>query len=168
MIRLAIRVSREHAELVLAELAEIAPGGLEERDIDVDTVEFAIYGAPGELPPLPDLKAAAGPALVDVSTTELEDDWDVRWRTWHPAVVVEAGGRTLRVRPPWEEARPNTIDVAIEPAQAFGTGAHETTRPQPAAADGAGPARRARRLGLRLGRAGDRGGQAGLRSRDRL
>ena len=106
MIRLAIRVSREHAELVLAELAEIAPGGLEERDVDEDTVEFAIYGAPGELPPLPDLKAAAGPALVDVSTTELEDDWDVRWRTWHPAVVVEAGGRTLRVRPPWEEARP--------------------------------------------------------------
>ena len=70
MIRLAIRVSREHAELVLAELAEIAPGGLEERDVDPDTVEFAIYGAPGELPPLPDLKAAAGPALVDVSTTE--------------------------------------------------------------------------------------------------
>jgi ribosomal protein L11 methyltransferase len=128
VIRLAIRVSREHAEIVLAELAEVAPGGLEERDIDEDTVEFAVYGAPGELPPLPDLKAAAGPALVDVSTTELEDDWDVRWRTWHPAVVVEAGGRTLRVRPPWEEARPNAIDVAIEPAQAFGTGAHETTR----------------------------------------
>ena len=128
VIRLAIRVSREHAEIVLAELAEVAPGGLEERDVDADTVEFAIYGAPGELPPLPDLKAAAGPALVDVSSTELEDDWDVRWRTWHPAVVVEGGGRTLRVRPPWEEARPDTIDVAIEPAQAFGTGAHETTR----------------------------------------
>lgn len=128
MIRLAIRVDREHAELVLAELAELAPGGLEERDVDEHTVEFAIYGAPGEIPPLPDLKAAAGEALVDVSTTELEDDWDVRWRTWHPAVVVEAGGRTLRVRPPWEEPRPGTIDVAIEPAQAFGTGAHETTR----------------------------------------
>ena len=32
------------------------------------------------------------------------------------------------MRPPWEDPRPNTIDVAIEPAQAFGTGAHETTR----------------------------------------
>ena len=52
----------------------------------------------------------------------------MRWRTWHPAVVVEAGGRTLRVRPPWETPQPGTIDVAIEPAQAFGTGAHETTR----------------------------------------
>ena len=128
MIRLAIRVARDQAELVLAELAELAPAGLEERDIDADTVEYAIYGAPGELPPLPDLRAAAGGALVDVSTTELADDWDERWRTWHPAVVVEAGGRTLRVRPPWEAAQPGTIDVAIEPAQAFGTGAHETTR----------------------------------------
>ena len=90
MIRLAIRVARDQAELVLAELAELAPAGLEERDVDADTVEYAIYGAPGELPPLPDLRAAAGGALVDVSTTELADDWDVRWRTWHPAVVVEA------------------------------------------------------------------------------
>jgi ribosomal protein L11 methyltransferase len=128
MIRLAIRVARDQAEMVLAELAELAPAGLEERDVDESTVEYAIYGAPGELPPLPDLRAAAGGALVDVSTTELADDWDVRWRTWHPAVVVEAGGRTLRVRPPWEEPRPGTIDIAIEPAQAFGTGAHETTR----------------------------------------
>jgi len=46
MIRLAVRVAREQAELVLAELAQLAPGGLEERDIDEATVEFAIYGAP--------------------------------------------------------------------------------------------------------------------------
>jgi len=128
VIRLAIRVSREQAEIVLAELAELAPAGLEERDIDAGTVEYAIYGAPGELPPLPDLRAAAGGALVDVSTTVLADDWAERWRTWHPAVVVESGGRTLRVRPPWEDPQPGTIDIAIEPAQAFGTGAHETTR----------------------------------------
>lgn len=128
MIRLAVRVARPQADLVLAELAELAPAGLEERDVDAATVEFALYGAPGELPSLPALRVAAGGALVDVSTTELADDWDVRWRTWHPAVVVEAGGRSLRVRPPWEQARPGTIDVAIEPAQAFGTGSHETTR----------------------------------------
>jgi ribosomal protein L11 methyltransferase len=128
MIRLAIRVARDQAELVLAELAELAPAGLEERDVDEATVEYAIYGAPGELPELPELRAAAGGALVDVSTSEVADDWDERWRTWHPAVVVESGGRTLRVRPPWEDPLPGTIDVAIEPAQAFGTGAHETTR----------------------------------------
>lgn len=128
MIRLAIRVARDRAELVLAELTQLSPAGLEEREIDADTIEFAIYGAPGEIPSLPGVTAAVGDALVDVETTELPDDWDVRWRTWHPAVVVEAGGRTLRVRPPWEEAHPGTLDIAIEPAQAFGTGAHETTR----------------------------------------
>ncbi len=128
VIRLAVRVEREHADLVLAELTELAPAGLEERDVDERTVEYAIYGAPGELPALPDVRAAAGGALVDVSTTELPDDWEDRWRTWHPAVVVEGGGRAVRVRPPWEDPRPGTIDVAIEPAQAFGTGAHETTR----------------------------------------
>jgi ribosomal protein L11 methyltransferase len=128
VIRLAIRVARTEADLVLAELAELAPGGLEERDVDAGTVEFAIYGAPGELPPLPDLRAAAGSALVDVSTTELADDWDVRWRSWHPAVVVEAGGRAVRIRPPWMPPERGAIDVAIEPAQAFGTGSHATTR----------------------------------------
>ena len=84
---------------------------------------------------------------MDVSTTELADDWDVRWRTWHPAVVVEAGGRTLRVRPPWEDPQPGTIDVAIEPAQAFGTGAHETTRLSLALLMGLEPCRSAGRTG---------------------
>ena len=32
MIRLAMRVDRAHAEAVLAELLELAPGGLEERE----------------------------------------------------------------------------------------------------------------------------------------
>ena len=49
VIRLAVRVQREHAELVLADLMAFAPGGLEERD-DGDVVEYALYGAPGELP----------------------------------------------------------------------------------------------------------------------
>jgi hypothetical protein len=99
MIRLAIRVARDQAELVLAELAELAPGRAGGARRRHDTVEYAIYGAPGELPAMPDLRAAAGGALVEVSTTELADDWDVRWRTWHPAVVVEAhGGRCACAR----------------------------------------------------------------------
>ena len=59
MIRLAVRVRREHAELVLAELLELAPGGVEELSAG-EVVEYAVYGAPGELPSLPDLKAAVG------------------------------------------------------------------------------------------------------------
>jgi ribosomal protein L11 methyltransferase len=123
MIRLGVRVRREDAELVLAELLELAPGGVEERE-DGDVVEYAVYGAPGELPDLPDLRAAAGTALVEVTTTELADDWDQRWRAFHRPVQV---GR-LYVRPPWAPPRDGLLDVVVDPAQAFGTGAHPTTR----------------------------------------
>ena len=124
MIRLAVRVSREHAEPVLAELLTLSPGGLEERDVDAETVEYALYGAPGELPDLGGVRAAAAGALVDVSTSELADGWEERWRDWHRPLDVGP----LRVRPPWEPPRAGALDVVIDPGQAFGTGAHPTTR----------------------------------------
>jgi len=127
VIRLALRVARADAEIVLAELLELAPAGVEEVDHG-DTVEYAVYGAPGELPALPALRAAAGEAFVDVTTTDVADDWSSRWRSFHKPVTV--GGR-LRVRPPWADAAPGEaglLDIAIDPAQAFGTGAHDTTR----------------------------------------
>ena len=128
MIRLAVRVARAEAETVLAELLELAPGGLEERE-DGDAVEFVIYGAPGEVPALPDLRAAVGGALVDVSTTEIPDDWSERWKAFHRPVDVSWRFRRLRVRPPWEPAlEGDVIDLVIDPGQAFGTGAHHTTR----------------------------------------
>ncbi len=116
---------RADAELVLAELLTLAPSGVEEREED-DSVEYAVYGAPGELPDLPDLRAAAGDALVEVRTEEVADDWDERWKQFHQP--IEVGGR-LHVRPPWSPppAR-DVLDVVIDPAQAFGTGAHATTR----------------------------------------
>ena len=125
MLRLALRVHRSDAELVLAELLELAPGGVEEVDIDLETVEYAVYGAVGELPELPDLQAAAGTALVDVSTTEVADDWADRWREFHRPLVL---GDRLTVRPPWEPPQPTAIDLVIDPGRAFGTGAHATTR----------------------------------------
>jgi ribosomal protein L11 methyltransferase len=124
MIRLALRVRREDAELVLAELLELAPGGVEERE-DGDVVEYAVYGAAGELPALPDLRAAAGGAFVEVSTSEVADDWAQRWRAFHEP--VEIGGR-LWVRPPWSAPRAGLVDLVVDPGQAFGTGAHPTTR----------------------------------------
>ncbi|HXP29368.1 MAG TPA: hypothetical protein VN804_06400, partial [Solirubrobacteraceae bacterium] len=90
MIRLAVRVHREQAELVLAELLELAPAGVEEAQVGEDMVEYAVYGAPGELPGLPDLKAAAGDALVEISTSETADDWQERWKQFHPPVLVQA------------------------------------------------------------------------------
>ena len=130
MIRLAVRVPRAAAEIVLAELLELVPGGLEESDVSDDVVEYALYGAAGELPDLPALEAAAGGTLVEVTTSEVPDDWADRWKAWHRPVDVAWRFRRLRVRPPWEEALADEsgIDLVIDPGQAFGTGAHHTTR----------------------------------------
>jgi ribosomal protein L11 methyltransferase len=42
VIRLALRVRRTDAEVVLAELLELAPAGVEERDVSADVVEYAV------------------------------------------------------------------------------------------------------------------------------
>jgi ribosomal protein L11 methyltransferase len=124
VIRVGVRVARERAELVAAELLVLSPGGLEERELEGGLVELAIYGAAGELPELGEVRAAIGDALVDVVTTEVPDDWEERWRRWHRSLDVGP----LRVRPPWEEPRAGALDIVIDPGQAFGTGAHPSTR----------------------------------------
>src|SRR4051794_39701677 len=127
MIRLAVRVRREDAEVALAELLALAPSGVEEVDVPGDSVvEYAVYGAPGELPDLPDLRAAAGEALVEVRTSEVGDDWAERWRAFHRPVLVD---HRLLVRAPWHAPAGDALpEVVIDPGQAFGTGAHATTR----------------------------------------
>jgi ribosomal protein L11 methyltransferase len=127
VIRLALRVARADAEVALAELLSLVPAGVEERDLG-DIVEYAVYGAPGELPALPALEAAAGAALVAVRTEEVPDDWDERWKGFHRPVDVVRGTRRLRVRPPWCPADPKAEELVVDPGQAFGTGAHATTR----------------------------------------
>jgi ribosomal protein L11 methyltransferase len=127
VIRLAVRVERAHAPGALAELLAFSPLGVEEVDVDEQTVEYVLYGAPGELPELGVLRASVGEALVEVSSSQIADDWDSRWRTFHrPAEIAE----TIRVRPPWHErdAASALIDIVVDPGQAFGTGAHPTTR----------------------------------------
>ena len=125
MIRLALAVRREDAELVLAELLELAPNGVEESE-DGELVEFAIYGAPGELPELPRLRATAGGAFAQVSSERVPDDWFDGWKRFHRPVRVS--GR-LVVRPPWEpQSAEGELDIVIDPGQAFGTGSHDTTR----------------------------------------
>ncbi len=141
MIRLAVRVAGGRAELVLAELLELAPAGVEEVRGEAGTVEYAVYGAPGELPALPDVRAVVGDALVEISTSEIADDWHERWKQFHRPVLIDAprqpgGGRSpipaLRGRPPWEApselGRGAVREIVIDPGQAFGTGGHASTR----------------------------------------
>jgi ribosomal protein L11 methyltransferase len=125
LLRLAVRVRREEADIVLAELLSLAPSGVEEVDVDSEVVEYAVYGAPGELPALPSLRAVAGSALVEVSSSAVPDDWDRQWRSFHRPLVL---GERLAVRPPWEDPVGAAVELVIDPGQAFGTGAHATTR----------------------------------------
>jgi ribosomal protein L11 methyltransferase len=124
VIRLAVRVARADADIALAGLLDLAPDGLEEVDCDDGTVEYGVY-APA-LADGTDVRAALGSAVIELSTTTVADDWAERWREFHRPVRV---GHRLWVRAPWEvPAEPGLIDIEIEPAQAFGTGAHPTTR----------------------------------------
>jgi ribosomal protein L11 methyltransferase len=124
LIRLAVRCAPAQADLVLAELTVLAPNGVEE-ERGPGFVEYAIYGGEGELPELGDLDAVVGEGRIEVSSSEVPDDWADRWRDFHKPLLV--GGR-LWLRPSWEDRRPDAIDVVVDPGQAFGTGAHPTTR----------------------------------------
>jgi ribosomal protein L11 methyltransferase len=124
VIRLAVRCSPEQAELVLAELTVLAPNGVEE-ERGPGYVEYAIYGGEGELPELGDLDVAVGGGRVEVSATEIPDDWADRWRDFHKPLLV---ADRLWLRPSWEPSREGALDVVVDPGQAFGTGAHPTTR----------------------------------------
>jgi ribosomal protein L11 methyltransferase len=130
LIRLAVRCRAAEADVVLADLLSLAPGGVEQVDAPdgrADVVEYAIYGARGELPDLGGIRAVAGDAVVEVDSREVPDDWAERWKRFYYPVLV--AGR-LYVRPPWEEPaqRGNVEEVVIDPGGAFGTGTHPTTR----------------------------------------
>jgi ribosomal protein L11 methyltransferase len=126
MIRLAVRCRTEDSELVLAELVQIAPGGVEEES-GPGWVEYAIYGAEGELPDLGAVEATLSEGTVHVRSETIPDDWADRWRDFHEPTVI-AGGRVV-IRPSWEAGDGTApVDVVIDPGQAFGTGAHPTTQ----------------------------------------
>jgi ribosomal protein L11 methyltransferase len=124
MIRLAVRCAPEYAEYVMANLLELAPNGLEE-ERGPGWVEYAIYGPPGEVPDVGELKAAAAGSLMDVTTTAVPDDWADRWVDFHRP--IEVAGR-IGVRPSWWDPKDGLIDVVVDPGRAFGTGGHPTTR----------------------------------------
>jgi len=124
VIRLAVRCRPEQAELVLAELTVLAPNGVE-GERGPGYVEYAIYGGEGELPELGEIDAVVGEGRVEVTATEIPDDWADRWRDFHKPLLV--GGR-LWLRPSWEPPREGAVDLVVDPGRAFGTGAHPTTR----------------------------------------
>jgi ribosomal protein L11 methyltransferase len=55
-----------------------------------------------------------------------QEDWALKWKTHFKPQYV---GRKFVVTPPWlDPQEPEKIVIIIEPAEAFGTGTHETTQ----------------------------------------
>jgi ribosomal protein L11 methyltransferase len=119
LIRLAIRVRADRAELALADLLPILQGGAEEREVDGD-VEYALYGLEAELPGEEEIRALT--EVVDVRRELVEPGWERRWHEYLRPVRVG----DLVVRPPWIEGARG--DLVIDPGSYFGAGTHATTR----------------------------------------
>jgi ribosomal protein L11 methyltransferase len=54
-----------------------------------------------------------------------EQDWNESWKKGFVPIDV---GRRFTILPPWEQPQKGRLNLIIDPAMAFGTGHHETTR----------------------------------------
>jgi ribosomal protein L11 methyltransferase len=114
--RVSITVPRRRAEEARATMIELFPEGFEEIDGDEDVQLAAYTDASGE--------ERLWHAFGGVRGTDVEPGWEERWRSFHRAVSIGP----LWIGPPWETPAAGTLPVVIDPARAFGTGAHATTR----------------------------------------
>lgn len=104
------------AEEARALLLALVPGGFEEVEHGAELELVAYVGH--------DLERAVQEAFVGVEAEEVPDGWADAWRRFHQPVRVGP----LWIGPPWEVPSPGSLAVVIDPGQAFGTGAHPTTR----------------------------------------
>jgi ribosomal protein L11 methyltransferase len=112
----SVSVPDARAEQARAVMLELFPAGFEEVDGD-GSVELAAYtNAAGE--------ERIWQAFGGADASDVEEDWEDRWRRFHKPVRVGA----LWVGPPWETPEEGAIAVVIDPGRAFGTGGHPTTR----------------------------------------
>ena len=92
------------------------PEGFEEREYTRSLDLVAYGGAEAE----EHLSGAFGRVVGE----PVESDWAERWKRFHRSVRIGS----LWVGPSWEEPDGDANAVVIDPGQAFGTGAHPTTR----------------------------------------
>jgi ribosomal protein L11 methyltransferase len=97
-------------------MIDLFPEGFAESRVGGDVVLAAFTDDAGaEL-----LRARFGDVLVE----PVPEGWGDEWKRFHRPVEIGS----LWVGPPWEEPSPGLAPVVIDPGQAFGTGAHPTTR----------------------------------------
>jgi ribosomal protein L11 methyltransferase len=69
--------------------------------------------------------SGTGPGPIFTSRLIPDQDWNASWKEGFKPLDV---GTLFTILPPWEEKREGRINLVIDPAMAFGTGHHETTR----------------------------------------
>lgn len=99
-----------------ARLIALFPEGFEERALS-DGLELAAYADEQR-------EAALREQFEGVVVETVASGWSEAWRNFHRPVRVGP----LWLGPPWEEPDPGSVAIVIDPGQAFGTGAHATTR----------------------------------------
>ena len=114
--RVSVTVPDARAEQARAVMIELFPEGFEEIEGE-GGLELAAYtNAAGE--------ERIWQAFGGAAASDVEDDWEDRWRQFHKPVRVGS----LWIGPPWESPDEGAIAVVIDPGRAFGTGGHPTTQ----------------------------------------
>jgi ribosomal protein L11 methyltransferase len=116
LVRVVVRVGLDGAEAARARMIDVSPEGFEEIE-HADDLELVVYADAAGL-------SRIQAAFPGATAAPLASGWQDAWRAFHRPVVV--GG--IWIGPPWELPPVDLPAVVIDPGQAFGTGAHPTTR----------------------------------------
>lgn len=111
LVRWTLRVPAVDLERALVQVLDAFPAGFSE-EADGDTVVICGYLPEGETPPIAATPEAVAPG------------WREAWRAFHRPVTVGP----FWIGPPWLAPDAGSDAIVIEPALAFGTGAHGSTR----------------------------------------
>ncbi len=111
LVRWTLRVPAADLEIALVQVLDAFPDGFSE-EVEGDTVVVSGYLPAGQTPPIAAVPEPVAPG------------WREGWRAFHRPVTVGP----FWIGPPWIAPDPGSDAIVIEPALAFGTGAHGSTR----------------------------------------
>jgi ribosomal protein L11 methyltransferase len=111
-----VSVPLERSEEARATMIDLFPEGFEERE---DGAELALTAYTERADAVVRLQA-----LGRVSESPVALGWEDAWKGFHKPVTIGP----LWIGPPWESPAAESTPIVIDPGQAFGTGAHPTTR----------------------------------------
>ncbi|MDX2471139.1 MAG: 50S ribosomal protein L11 methyltransferase [SAR324 cluster bacterium] len=125
-LEINLQISKADFENLSTELFEIGALGLEEMSEMQEAVIVKAYFASSFT------EVAAVEALIVKSSngqflgveSKLVENWQENWKEHFKPLEI---GSNILVRPPWETAQPDKIEVVIYPGLGFGTGYHEST-----------------------------------------